>query len=278
MEVSDLRRCYDPKKRCVWCFYDSGSSGEVWDENWSGEDIQNFDRRDNRWFVDMVERALPKGAKLIEGGCGVGDKVYSLWKAGFDVLGVDFAEQTLARTRSRYPELKLELGDVRKLPVPGDSIDGFLSLGVIEHYDQGYDDQIAEMRRVLKNGGVLFLTFPFMSPLKKLKAFLGGFEPYDPAHLPPEPFYQHELDLKEVQEALKRHGFRVRRREVYAEELGLKTDFPALYNVAPWRRLRSYRGSNVLLRGIRWAVNRLILRPLRGLIGYSILVVAEKAG
>lgn len=276
MEVSDLRRCYDPVKNCIRCFYDSGSSGDVWDENWSGEDIENFDQRNNRWFVEMVERELPKGSKLIEGGCGVGDKVYSLGKAGFDVLGVDFAQQTLARSKGRHPELKLELGDVRQLPVDDASIDGFLSLGVIEHYDDGYDDQIAEMRRVLRKDGVLFLTFPFMSPLKKLKARLGGFEPYDPARLPPEPFYQYELSPTEVEEALKRHGFRVSRREAYAEELGLKTDCPALYSVAPWRWLRDYRGRNVPIRGLRWAVNRLVLHPLRGLFGYSVLIVARK--
>jgi len=44
---------------------------------------------------------------------------------------------------------------------------------VIEHFWEGYNEILKEAKRVLKPKGYLFLTFPYMSPLRKFRANLG---------------------------------------------------------------------------------------------------------
>ena len=64
------------------------------------------------------------------------------------------------------PELHPVLGDVRNLPLEDDSVDGYWSLGVIEHLYDGYGDIFREMYRVIRRDGYLFLTFSHMERLE----------------------------------------------------------------------------------------------------------------
>lgn len=60
--------------------------------------------------------------------------------------------------------------DVRKLDFLYNYFAGYWSIGVIEHLSSGYDDIAKEMSRVIKPGGYLFLSFPYMSYLRRLKS------------------------------------------------------------------------------------------------------------
>lgn len=278
MEVSDLIRRYDRPTRSLWCFYRSRATSRFWDENWRAEDLAGIPARDNRWFVEVTRRYLPSGCRVVEGGCGVGDKVYHLDRGGYEAYGVDFAADTIRKTLAMYPDLRLRQADVRHMPFPEGYFDGYWSIGVIEHDPDGYEDIVREMARVVKPGGYLFLTFPFMSGLKKLKAMAGAYELRAPGSAGSHEFFQFELDKDRVIRDLDRHQFSAVRSRAFAEELGVKSDLAGLYAAAPWRRLREYRGRNVVLRGIRWGVSHLLLKPLAGLLGYSVLIVARKRG
>ncbi|MGR3318584.1 MAG: class I SAM-dependent methyltransferase, partial [Candidatus Anammoxibacter sp.] len=93
----------------------------------------------------------------------------SLHKAGFDAYGVDIAQDTVRTIRKRRPEIKIEIADVRKLPFSDEYFDGYWSLGVIGHFYDGYDKVFHEMRRIIRGGGYLFLSFPHMSFLRNCK-------------------------------------------------------------------------------------------------------------
>ncbi|MFW5798540.1 MAG: class I SAM-dependent methyltransferase [Planctomycetota bacterium] len=97
-------------------------------------------------------------------------------------------------------------GDVRALPFDDGSFDGYWSLGVIEHFQQGYLDILAEARRVLRPGGILFLAAPSMSPLRRLKAKLNL---YPRLEAPPddEAFYQFALHPAAVISDCRKIGF-----------------------------------------------------------------------
>ena len=69
------------------------------------------------------------------------------------------------------------VGDVMALP-PGDNLyDAVICLAVLEHVPRPWD-AIAEMHRVLKPGGILFLYVPFLSPYHAQPGYYGDFFRY----------------------------------------------------------------------------------------------------
>jgi len=184
---------------------------DFWDEQWSGDDLKSDVERNgkNDDFVRLFTKKYikaDKSSKILEGGCGKGHFVYSLNEAGFDSYGIDFAPQIIKKLKLLFPDLHYELGDVRKLEFADDYFDGYWSLGVIEHFYDGYDDIASEMKRVLKSGGYLFITFPQMSILRKVKAGLGLYKKFE-TEINKENFYQFALDSKKVSRHFIDNGF-----------------------------------------------------------------------
>ena len=54
-------------------------------------------------YIDLTEKYLPKGATILEGGCGLCGKLIALQQAGFRVSGVDYAEDTVVRVLTERP-------------------------------------------------------------------------------------------------------------------------------------------------------------------------------
>ena len=77
---------------------------------------------------------------------------------------------------------------------------------MIEHFWDGFGALASEMERVIQDGGYLFCSFPCMSPLRRAKAALGLYPPYEGSEAPAD-FYQFALLPKRVVEELSHHGF-----------------------------------------------------------------------
>ena len=123
------------------------------------------------WFVarrrliaSLLDAHYPRDGRLrlLDIGCGTGAMLDVLAPFG-DVVGADFAPEALQFCRARGAEqgrtYPLTRADVRRLPFAGDSFDAVTAMDVIEHID---DDKAAsaEIFRVLKPGGRLFVTVP----------------------------------------------------------------------------------------------------------------------
>jgi SAM-dependent methyltransferase len=111
--------------------------------------------------------------------------------------------------RQHRPEVQPTLGDVRNLPFKDERFDGYWSLGVIEHFYDGYDEILREMHRVIRKDGYLFLTFPHMNRLRKIKAGKGLYAIWSgDVHLVAD-FYQFVLDECRVIGNFERNGFKL---------------------------------------------------------------------
>ena len=62
-------------------------------------------------------------------------------------------------------------GDVHGLPYADNSFGGYLSFGVLEHFEAGMAQPLAEAYRVLKPGGILVLTIPYPNVVNRLVAW-----------------------------------------------------------------------------------------------------------
>jgi SAM-dependent methyltransferase len=217
-----------------------------------------------------MKRYLPAaGLRIIEGGCGCGHFVDSLTYWGYQVVGVDYAQQTITRVKEVRPDLDVRLGDVRRLEFEDGFFDGYLSMGVIEHFWEGYEDIIKEMHRVLKPGGYAFVAFPSISRLDRLKITTGGYRRMA-AQGKPRDFYQFALNAKSVSRDIEELGFRIVRRRYSSGLLGLERIFGPVRRFNAWanRIAAGSKAMKYLLFGLSFS-----LAPLSG---HMTLIVCRK--
>lgn len=147
----------------------SGSTPDFWEENWEQSDFEESVRFCG---VDPIRRHfdqyLTPESLMLEGGCGLGNYVSYYSSQGNRVIGVDFAERALHSLSRRDPSLNLIAGDVARMPFESNSFDLYYSGGVVEHFESGPYEALREAHRVLRSNGVLLITVPYFSPLRKL--------------------------------------------------------------------------------------------------------------
>jgi SAM-dependent methyltransferase len=118
------------------------------------------------WFAgrrDLVRGLLarhlePAPQRLLDVGCGTGHLARELLAAGHHVTAVDFLPEALAAARADAPGVGLLRADAGRLPLGAGAFDAVTMLDVLEHVDDAA--ALAELRRVLRPGGLLVLTVP----------------------------------------------------------------------------------------------------------------------
>jgi len=249
-------------------YLDAHATPEFWDARWRAEGKPDPVGPNDPVFTTTA-RYLPRGSRVLEGGCGRANKVKALVDAGYRAVGVDFAPESVAQASLDYPGLDIRVGDVRSLDFPDGSFDGYWSIGVIEHFWKGYDEILAEAARVLRPKGVLFLTAPWFSPYRQRKAHANGY-PRMEFQSEPESFYQFALSEREISAQLAAHGFELLSWRGIASEISVNEDMSAFRCQVAW--LFGSRGS-VLKRALR----RVIASALNSYCGHSFLAIARRA-
>lgn len=259
---------YDaPNKRLA--VFERQATPEFWDEQWKRESVEQRLRsgKTHHFIKTLTQKYVPAGGKILEGGCGTGEVVSCLRQWGYDASGVDFADKTIEAVLNIDPTLPLFVEDVRKTHFASNTFDAYWSLGVIEHFWDGYDEIIEEAHRVLKPGGILFLSFPVMSPLRKLMARLHLYQPLTPAASPAE-FYEFMLDQDVVVQHLRHMGFERVSAYRYDALKGIKDEVPLFRGAIQ----RLYKSRSRLARASRLALTMTLGR----LTGHMTVLILRK--
>ena len=106
--------------------------------------------------------ALPKGARVLDAGCGEG-VIVDEYADRIDIVGVD----------ANYASARVREGSVTSLPFPDGAFDRALCLDVLEHLT--FEEQpraLAELHRVVRPGGELFVSVPNLAHLQSRVQFL----------------------------------------------------------------------------------------------------------
>ncbi|MBO6702582.1 MAG: class I SAM-dependent methyltransferase [Pseudomonadales bacterium] len=153
-----------------------------------------------------MKRFVRPGWKVLEAGCGLGSWVRFLQSKEMEATGLDFESKTLGRLRKAHPELDLVGGDVRRLPFHDSTFDALVSWGVIEHLEEGPNAALKEFFRVVRPGGYMFITVPWLNRRKLLSGMEDGGSNFDSVM---SEFHQYHLTLSELSEAIHLSGFKV---------------------------------------------------------------------
>jgi 2-polyprenyl-3-methyl-5-hydroxy-6-metoxy-1,4-benzoquinol methylase len=113
--------------------------------------------------VPSIARAATSDAprvRVLDVGCGAGEITSEIARAGFDVVGIDVAEEPLRRARARDPELDVRIvAPDGEWPLPDASFDAVWAGETIEHV-LDTAAWLSQVRRVLRSGGTLVLSTP----------------------------------------------------------------------------------------------------------------------
>lgn len=111
----------------------------------------------------MAIKYFPNNDKLkvLDAGCGEGHLLEKLHfkKPSNTYYGVDVTDIALRKASARCPFAILAPYDIIALPFEDDFFDVVIATETLEHVFE-YEKAIAELKRVLKPGGVLMVTFP----------------------------------------------------------------------------------------------------------------------
>ena len=142
---------------------------EEWDEYWQKKSIsEELELVKTDGLHPIFKQYLPKEGKILEAGCGLGKWIITLTHEGYQIEGVDSNRYALDKLKHEFPGAQVRLGDVKHLDFENESFKAYLSLGVVEHFEEGVDQALAEAHRVLRKDGIAIIEVPFDSPLRKL--------------------------------------------------------------------------------------------------------------
>ncbi|MFW6263738.1 MAG: class I SAM-dependent methyltransferase [Thermotogota bacterium] len=101
--------------------------------------------------------------KILDLGCGMGRHCILFAENGFNVTGFDLSEYGLDVMKEKAVKKKLTIntvhGDVVNLPFEDNTFDAILAYHSVYHVDsEGMDRVIANIKRVLKPGGEVYIT------------------------------------------------------------------------------------------------------------------------
>lgn len=115
---------------------------------------------------DLVLGMLPdRCARVLDAGCGPALMAEPLLERGAEVWGIDAAEKMIRLGEQRlqdHPQrarVHLRVGPLERLEFASEAFDAVIAMGVLEYVPDRVR-ALAEIRRVLRPGGIFVLTIP----------------------------------------------------------------------------------------------------------------------
>lgn len=137
-----------------------------------------------RWWSDYLEFQnermldtidfIDSNSKILEVGCAPGQLLFLLDRLGYRVSGVDVDPDRLCNFWRKH-NLQIQKVDIEKdlLPFDNEAFDTVLLLQVLEHLRVNPLGAIRELYRILRPGGEIIVSVPNITPLHRLRFFLG---------------------------------------------------------------------------------------------------------
>lgn len=127
------------------------------------------DKPFDRDCLDRLAREVGDLGPICDLGCGPGQIARYLHRKGVPTLGVDLSPRMIAEAQRLNPEIHFHQGDMLALPNADHSWGGIAAFYCIIHIPrERVVEALREMKRVLKPGGMLLLSFHIGDEIKHL--------------------------------------------------------------------------------------------------------------
>jgi SAM-dependent methyltransferase len=137
---------------------------------------QSFAFQERKALLKAALANLPRGASVLDAGCGSGEFTAFLAGLGFSATGVDISAAAITRAQQRYPGVHFEVASLEAgLPFANEEFAAIWCSEVLEHLFDVHA-ALAELNRVLQTDGKLVLTTPYHGLFKNIAITLLGFE------------------------------------------------------------------------------------------------------
>lgn len=138
-------------------------------QSWSGDSVEeNISLCDSQTIEPVLIDALPRPGAILESGCGLGRWVFHLRRKGFDVTGIDLSMPAVQQALAYDPAAPIHCDDVLRSRFPDAFFAAAISLGVVEHFEEGPGKALDELKRVLKANGTLCISVPTQNLVRLL--------------------------------------------------------------------------------------------------------------
>ncbi|QQE11247.1 class I SAM-dependent methyltransferase [Planctomycetota bacterium] len=217
------------------CTYDMPrqTQKQYWESQWQQHDfdIQIKNAKRKAWWPVLNEyvEQLSSDDIIVEAGCGLAQFVYLLQQQDKTVLGLDITDKALHRVKQVYNDLQLQLQDVRQFALEDNSVSMMISLGVVEHFQEGPHTILKEAARVIKPGGYLFITVPYSNFFRRCREPITRLKRQLISPFTDRTFYQYTFSKKLFYQHLQEQGFEPQRVLLHHAYVAVKKDINVLF-------------------------------------------------
>ncbi|HHG86363.1 MAG TPA: class I SAM-dependent methyltransferase, partial [Bacteroidetes bacterium] len=143
-----------------------------WFEAWFNSPYYHllYDHRDEREARRFISKLIthlnpPPGSRMLDLACGKGRHAAQLAEYGYEVTGLDIAEDSILAAREQYasPHLQFAVHDMRQpLPFPQEHFDYVFNLSTSFGYFETEAEHLQTLQHIarsLKRGGTFVMDF-----------------------------------------------------------------------------------------------------------------------
>lgn len=110
-------------------------------------------------LIDELLADLPAEARVLDVGCGDGNRTLTNLVGDADTIGLDFSRRQLELASETAPEARLLQADMTALPLADGTVDAITAYHAVFHVSRDQHPAVyAEFARVLRPGGRLLMT------------------------------------------------------------------------------------------------------------------------
>jgi SAM-dependent methyltransferase len=179
----------------------------MWDKRLIEDEIFSCN---NRNLLNIFIKYLSKKGRILEAGCGLGAWLNKLNELGYPIEGIDIDEYCIAQLKNYKPSIQAKVGNILNTNYGSNTFDAYISLGVVEHFEEGPHKPLLEANRILKPDGVLILTVPYNNYVRKIiyhpirRFYLNKKSRHNTLH-----FAEYRYNREEILEFIQEAGFNI---------------------------------------------------------------------
>lgn len=124
----------------------------------------------NTWWIagtDHFSRMLPAGSRVLDMGCGAGDKTKYLKDKGLLAQGMDFSQAMIDMARKTFPGIEFGIQDLYKAGNITAKFDGIFLQAVLLHVPKkDVPSVLSQLHTLLKTSGLIYIAVKEQQPGK----------------------------------------------------------------------------------------------------------------